>query len=89
MCDTGWNLGWGDSTASLDLLELRVDQSMTCEISGVLAPSDWGFGVNPSVCLGFFISQGTSGTFPIRSLIVQIYIRGPGAVWGFKFVSDL
>jgi hypothetical protein len=83
------HFGGGDSTTTLNLLELSIDQSVTSEISGVLATSDWGFCVNPCVCLGFFISQSTSGAFPIRSMAFQVHIRGPGSDGGFKFVGDL
>jgi hypothetical protein len=73
----------------LDLLKLSVDQSMASKISGVFAPPDWGFSINTRVCLGFLISQGTSGAFTIRSLVLLACISGPGAVWSFKFVGDL
>ena len=83
------HLGGGDSTTTLNLLELGIDQSMTSEISGVFAASDWGFCINPCVCLGFFIGQGTFGALPIRSMVLQVHIRGPGSDGGFKFVCDL
>jgi hypothetical protein len=80
----------GDSTTTtLNLLELSIDQSMTSKISGVFAASDWGFCINPCVCLRFFISQGTSGALPIRSMTLQVHIRGPRSDGGFKFVGDL
>jgi hypothetical protein len=83
------HLGGGDSTTTLNLLELGIDQSMTSEISGVFAASNWGFCVNPCVCLRFFISQGTSGALPIWSMVFQVHIRGPRSDGGFKFVGDL